>query len=127
MKIIRKNRVYGIEDSIENLKIVGDIVFDGSDLATLNARVTDETGENGGGTVYYQELIDGQVSMSFSGNPKCGAFIYLALGNIVSNAKKMATGPQENDVLEDSDAEARDMPTGLEPPQEDLGPSEEMD
>src|SRR3712207_8221364 len=83
MKITRKNRVYGIEDSIENLKIVGDIVFDSNDLATLNARVTDETGENGGGTVYYQELIDGQVSMSFSGNPKCGGYIYLALGNIV--------------------------------------------
>jgi hypothetical protein len=112
MKITRKNRVYGIEDSIENLKIVGDIVFDSNDLATLNARVTDETGENGGGTVYYQELLDGQVSMSFSGNPKCGGYIYLALGNIVANAKKTAEGPQEETSVEETLSETQDMPEG---------------
>src|SRR3712207_3629681 len=68
--------------------------------------------ENGGGTVYYQELIDGQVSMSFSGNPKCGGYIYLALGNIVANAKKTAEGPQEETSVEETHTETQDGPEG---------------
>lgn len=92
MKITKKNRVYGIEDVVDGLNVTGDMTLDGDDRATLNGRVE---GTDGGGTVYYQEREDGQVSMSFSGCPKCGVAIYPKMGDVVARAKKMTDGPQE--------------------------------
>lgn len=106
MKITKKNRVYGIEDVVDGLKVTGDMTLDGDDRATLNGRVD---GTDGGGTVYYQEQEDGQVSISFSGCPKCGVAIYPKMGDVVARAKKMVGGPQET-TEEQGSQNSQEMP-----------------
>lgn len=104
MKITKKNRVYGIEDVVDGLKVTGDMTLDGDDRATLNARVD---GTDGGGTIYYQEQADGQVSMSFSGSPMCGFAIYLKIGGIVTDAKKIADGATYDASAQEPTAEPK--------------------
>lgn len=104
MKITKKNRVYGIEDVVDGLTVTGDMTLDGDDRATLNGRVD---GTDGGGTVYYQEQEDGQVSISFSGCPKCGVAIYLKIGGIVTDAKKIANGATSGASAQEPTAEPK--------------------
>lgn len=102
MKIMNKNRVYGIEEEVDGLKISGDLVLDRDCKATVNGKVKNESGEFGG-SVYFQEMPDGQVSMSFSGSPECGAQVMSAVQKTVAEAKVLVDKPateEKQDISE---------------------------